>query len=110
MNKRESKDPKYLQILKKILENKYFQIFINVLTIYALWGDDIRILAFDQEADIAFDILTIICLVLFSIEIFLSVLCKPKYFNSFFFWLDVLSTITLVFDLTWVADTLFASS
>ena len=39
---------------------------------------------------------------LFSIEIILSVLCKKNYFLSFFFWLDILSTITLVFDLGWV--------
>lgn len=46
---------------------------------------------------------------MFTIEIILSIICKKGYFNSFFFWLDLISTITLILDLTWVSDKLFSS-
>ena len=56
-------------------------------------------MAFDKNADLAFDILTIICLCVFSIEIIISVLAKPDYFMSFFFWLDLISTVSLILDI-----------
>ena len=55
--------------LKDILESSYFSIviFINLnikyitsLTLYALFADDIRVAAFDVNADYTFDVLTII--------------------------------------------------
>lgn len=45
------------------LENNVFQGFVTLLTIYALFGDDIRIMAFDNDADLGFDVINIICLV-----------------------------------------------
>ena len=47
------------------LEGNPFQLYITLLTIYALFGDDIRVMAFDKDADIVFDVLNIICLVLY---------------------------------------------
>lgn len=38
-------------------------MIVNILTIYALFGDDVRITAFDKRADDAFDVITIICIV-----------------------------------------------
>lgn len=85
-----------------------FSTAINILTIYALWGDDIRLMGFSREADNYFNAVTIICLVLFTIEIILSIIVKKEYWNSFFFWLDTLSTITLLLDITWISEKLFS--
>ena len=87
---------------KKILDNFYFNALINILIIFALFADDFRIILFPKSVDDLFNSLTIFCMICFSFEIFLSIMIKPDYFNSFFFWLDTLSTITLLFDLTWV--------
>lgn len=35
---------------------------ISLLTVYALWGDDFRVMVFEASADIVFNILLIICL------------------------------------------------
>lgn len=72
---------------------------ITALTIFALFGDDIRVLAFDRNADLGFDVVSIICLCAFFSEIVLGVLCKPGYFLSFFFWLDLVSTLSLILDI-----------
>lgn len=41
---------------ERILEDTYFQTFITILTVYALFGDDIRVMATNSNADIGFDL------------------------------------------------------
>ncbi len=89
------------------LDNTYFTIFVSVVTLWALFGDDIRILAVDSSSDNVFYWLTISCFLIFSIEILLSWYAKDDYFNTFFFWLDLVSTASLLMDVGWVADALF---
>ena len=39
------------------------------------------------------------CIGFFTIEILLPSISKPNYFNSFFFYLDVLATMSLLLDI-----------
>jgi len=75
------------------------QLFMTIVTIYALLGDDLRIIFWDNDADLIFMGITIASMVFFAIEIVLASLGKADYFNSFFFWLDFISTLSLVTDL-----------
>lgn len=86
-----------------------FSLLTALLTIYALTGDDMRLLFTHQPADPVFDGLTLLCIVVFVLEIVLCMFAKDDYFLSFFFVLDVISTVTLVIDLTWVNDSLQGS-
>lgn len=70
-----------------------------VVTIYALLADDIRLIATQKSTDKYFMILTSITLILFLIELILASIGQKGYFNSFFFWLDLISTLSLVFDI-----------
>mmetsp|Transcript_136458 Transcript_136458/g.240603 ORF Transcript_136458/g.240603 Transcript_136458/m.240603 type:complete len:1034 (-) Transcript_136458:126-3227(-) len=97
-------EPYLTSCSRAIVENKFFVAFTTVLTIYALVGDDCRILLTNQPADDYFNVLTISCLVIFTFEIVVSCLGKSDYFLGFFFCLDVISTVTLLLDLTWVSD------
>ncbi|CAE8636738.1 unnamed protein product, partial [Polarella glacialis] len=72
--------------------------------VYALIGDDIRMLATNQPADVVFNFLTICCIVVFCFEMILSIIGKDDYFLSFFFWLDFVATATMVMDLTWFSE------
>ena len=45
-----------------LLDDKYFTAIMTIVTIWALFGDDIRLLATEKPADDAFVILTTICL------------------------------------------------
>lgn len=87
-----------------ILDNGYFNLLVSIFTIYALFGDDFRVLLTSKPADNVFNGILIVCMCIFITEIFLSVMVVKGYFNSFFFWLDCISTITLILDLTWVSD------
>lgn len=95
--------------MARILDNGYFNILVSLFTIYALFGDDLRILLTSKSADDVFNSILLICMCIFTTEIFLSVMVVKGYFNSFFFWLDVVSTVTLVLDLTWVSDAIAES-
>jgi len=89
---------------RALVENVRFNIVTTMLTIYALFGDDFRLAATQAFMDPVFDVLTIICLITFSVEIVAASIGKDDYFLGFFFWLDFLSTGTLVCDLTWVGN------
>jgi hypothetical protein len=69
--------------------------------------------------DVLFNSLTIFCMFCFSLEICLFCIADrrkdepetmkttylQRYFLSFYFWLDLVSTISLVIDITWVFAT-----
>lgn len=75
---------------------------MTVITIYSLFFDDIRIIAFPKSSDNVFFSLTLISFTAFTAEILLSCLAIDGYFNSFFFWLDVISTVTMLPDCGWI--------
>lgn len=90
-----------------ISDNFRFNVLTTVLTVYALFGDDFRLLATLKYLDTMFDVFTIICILVFILEIIVASFGKADYFLSFFFALDAVSTATLVLDLTWVGSSLF---
>lgn len=73
--------------------------FMTIVTLWALFGDDIRILTAPKEADEAFWIVNIIAMCLFGIELILQSFAIPGYFFGFFFWLDLVATVSLIFDI-----------
>jgi hypothetical protein len=70
-----------------------------IVTIYSLFCDDIKLLFYEKDADYTFMILTSIALAFFLIELILGVIGKDGYLNSFYFWLDLISTLSLVTDI-----------
>ena len=44
-------------------------LFMTIITLYALFGDDIKLAWFPKSADNAFNMLTIVALALFTIEV-----------------------------------------
>jgi len=68
-------------------------------TFYALLGDDLRLLLFEKTSDNFFTNLNIITMILFAIEVILSSFAIKDYFLSIFFWLDLISTISIITDI-----------
>jgi hypothetical protein len=77
---------------------------MTLWTFYALFGDDIRMLGTDSTADPVFFSLTIAAMAFYLVEIFLSCISKPEYLWSFYFWLDIISTVTMIMDIGWIMD------
>ena len=77
-----------------------------IITFFALFGDDLRILVAPKSWDDGFNFLTVFCIICYALEIFLSSLAINGYFLSFFFWLDLVSTLSMVSDCGWMWDIL----
>ena len=77
---------------------------MTIITLYALLGEDIKLLSTTKESDPIFVTMTSISLVLFLIELLLQSIGKEEYLNSFFFWLDLVSTLSLVMDIPFILE------
>ena len=49
-------------------------------------------------------------MVLFTLELVLSSIAKEGYFLKFYFWIDLISTISLIADIGWVWHTMTGTS
>eukprot|EP00241_Pyramimonas_parkeae_P004274 CAMPEP_0114238114 /NCGR_PEP_ID=MMETSP0058-20121206/7752_1 /TAXON_ID=36894 /ORGANISM="Pyramimonas parkeae, CCMP726" /LENGTH=849 /DNA_ID=CAMNT_0001350203 /DNA_START=611 /DNA_END=3157 /DNA_ORIENTATION=- len=74
-------------------------IFMTLVTIWALFGDDIRLISTYKEADDGFTVVTIFCLLCFSVELGFASIAKEGFTFSFYFWLDLIATVSLLFDI-----------
>ncbi|CAD8076816.1 unnamed protein product [Paramecium sonneborni] len=92
------------KLITQLIEGWTFSIIMAIVTLYALFGDDIRILSVDKTEDDIFFILTIISMSFFSLEIILTSIINPNYILNFYFFLDVISTATMILDIGWITD------
>jgi len=72
---------------------------MSTVTIYALFGDDFRFWFFSKEADLYIDMALIFALFAFSIEILVNSCVVNDFKYSFFFWLDIIATVSIVPDI-----------
>lgn len=85
-------------------KSTYFQIFINFCTVYVLFADDARTLCCRKQSDQIFDGIMIFFIIIFCLDVLMSILAYKDYNFSFFFWLDILSTLSLISDLQWIQE------
>ena len=90
--------------LERIIDHYIVVIFMTFITVYALYFDDIRILVFPKSADDIFYGITLIGMIAFLVEIIIASYAKDGYIYSFFFWLDLISTVTMIPDCGWNWD------
>lgn len=92
------------QKIYNFIESTPVIIFMMIVTIWALFGDDIRQVSVTTDGDMTFYILTLVCFGLFFIEVVLAFISKPDYRWGFFFWLDLVSTVSLLMDVQFISD------
>lgn len=114
INETKESSSKHLSVHKSriiaLLNSQLYSVFITTLTIYALFGDDIRLSATSKSSDSIFFSLTIVCIVIFSAEIIISSFAQDQYFFKFFFWLDLIATVSLISDIGWIWDPIVGTS
>jgi len=77
-------------------------LIMTIITLYALFGEDLRLSAFSAETDDIFFSLTACAMLFFAVEIALMSIAREGYLFGFFFWLDLISTISLITDIGWI--------
>lgn len=96
--------PPNMQLLS-ILENRWLLSFQAALTIWVVFGDDLKLAILPPEADIVVESLIIISLGFFLLEITASSLARPRFFLSFYFWLDLFATLSLFLEFPMIRRT-----
>eukprot|EP00948_MAST-09A_sp_MAST-9A-sp1_P003262 g3262.t1 len=102
---REFYDEKEVTIKSRIrsfLRNPWTQAFVLIVTIYALFGDDMRIAWLPKSVDDVFGALSLLAIIVFAVEITLNLYVDGKEYMEFYFWLDVVATLSIVPDLTFL--------
>lgn len=90
--------------MEKILENYAVVGLMSAITVYSLFFDDIRMVALHMDTDNIIFAISSWCFGMFSLEIILASICKENYFLTFFFWLDVVSTLSMLTDIGQIWD------
>ena len=113
----------FKNIVEIVAESAPVTIIMSLFTIWALFGDDIRLSSTTKESDEGFLIVISIAFFLFLLEILASSYYKEGYLNlpnltyvkgqsitsllgnlcnfgSFYFWLDVIATLSLIFEVS----------
>jgi hypothetical protein len=102
------KTPKYCKKAKKIgqkiLDHPITNFAFILFTIWALFADDIKMMTTSNEADVGFSVSIIFIQFIFTLEVIVGSFCVDNYFLGFFFWLDVISIVSLLLNIHWMND------
>ena len=93
-----------------IIDNTYVVIFMTLITVYALYFDDIRMIFLPKNLDDIFYGITLVGMICFTLEILIAGYAKDDYLYSFFFWLDIVSTVSMIPDCGWIWDPMIGDS
>ena len=99
MKMEKSFTPAWKTAILNIIDGTKGTIFLLIVTVWALFGDDIRLIAFAEPDDGIFLILVYLCMAIFTLEMILGSIAKQGYLNSFYFWLDMVATLSFLMDI-----------
>ena len=82
-----------------MIEGNAITIIMAFTTIFALFGDDLRLWFTTKEADPYFYIALIVSFFFFALELLVQSCVVDDFKYSFFFWLDFIATASIVIDI-----------
>jgi hypothetical protein len=93
--------------VQSIAENGKYTLIMAIFTIYALFGDDVRLGAMPLVLDDLFFGISLLAMILFAVEVTVMSSAKPDTYKfRFYFWLDLIATISMLPDIGWIWDPL----
>lgn len=95
------------QALRCLCKSPPVTVILVIFTLFSLTGDDVRLLTMNKQADPAVDACLLTVMGTFTLEIGLGFWLRPEYRWSMYFWLDILSTLSLVPDVGWFRESAF---
>lgn len=85
-------------LLRTIQGTKWYLSVVLIFTLYSLFAFDFNLWVLPPKADFYIMIGNFIVLSFFVIDMVICVLCRPKYPLSQFFWLDLITILSLVLE------------
>ena len=113
-----SQETRVKLLVLSYLDSKFVTILMTLVTVFALIGvsqssninsfqDDIRVIATEKSSDIYFFSALTISFVLFIIEVLTASIVVDDFKYSFFFYLDIVATLSLINDIPWMLNQLY---
>ena len=110
-----SQETRVKLLVLSYLDSKFVTILMTLVTVFALIGvsqssninsfqDDIRVIATEKSSDIYFFSALTISFVLFIIEVLTASIVVDDFKYSFFFYLDIVATLSLINDIPWMLN------
>ena len=91
--------------MERLYNRKEVQVVLIVALFWALFAVDLFSLTLaSNDHDVGLHFSLFVTLVLFIIEIVVCTFCQSGYKNSFFFWMDIIGSLSLCFDIPWIAE------
>lgn len=100
-NKDARREKRYLRI-ERFLDSASLNIFLLIITLYALIGEECGNIFLPKTPEAVFDSINGVCIISFFIEILLSFIARKEYRWTFFFWLDIVSTLSMLLDFSFI--------
>lgn len=97
----------FIHKIRLLVFNFYYSWFIMGVIIYALFASNVKFLFWDNRADVVFDILNIIVMVIFIFDFIANCLIRIDYPFSFYFFMDIASFLLLFFDYSTIREKIF---
>jgi len=92
------------------LEDIKTQVALSFLLIFSLYLADLWAVGnVHEKYDDILNSILVITIAIFAIECGLLVLSTEKYFLGFFFYMDVIGTLSIILDLTWITSDISSS-
>ena len=94
----------------KVMDRGETQLFLGVLLLLSLFLNESWVLgnADDSSDDALYGILTFI-FVIFALETVVLSVVQPHYFLGFFFWMDLIGTLSIILDIGWISESFLKS-
>ena len=107
---RKKRKSRYKKKISNLLDHNFSMIGITLITFTTLFGDDVRVVFFPKSLDYYIDGILMVCFIAFTVELVCSCLAKENYPWSFFFWLDIISLISMITDVYFLVEIFFGES
>jgi cAMP-specific phosphodiesterase 4 len=103
-------DQKWQKQIFKVMDDGKTQAFLGSLLMVSLFINESWVLgnASDDSNDALYSVLTFV-FVCFCLESVVLTVVQPAYFLSFFFWMDLVGTISIILDIGWISGSFFKS-
>jgi Ion transport protein len=99
LDRREASRSVIRRWVKRMSQRQSVTVFFALITIWVLIADDLRLACMPPAADTPMATIAMICMCAFVLEIVMYSLGSRRYLFSFFFWLDVLATASMILDI-----------
>jgi hypothetical protein len=101
-DKDDSKKASLKKYILNILDSNILLFIMAFLTSFVLFGSDVKSISLDPDYDHIFNGIFLLVLILFIIEFAANWYVRPGYIKTFFFWLDLLSILSMFLEIEWI--------